>query len=100
MTDLGNPAVYQPHLNTTFLVHAGARAEVVTLTAVNKKIDDEIQLCFVLHFTGSAPALPQGTYRLTHNAMGEIELFIVPVVSRQPGILYEAAFNLLRDARP
>lgn len=97
MTELGNPAVFEPHLNTKFVVHAPDREVTVTLSAVNKKIDDEIQLCFVVHFTGPTPALPQGIYWMTHEAMGKFEIFIVPVHSRGPGILYEAGFNLLRE---
>ena len=97
MSDLGNPAVFEAHLNTQFVVRAPGRDVPVTLTTVSKKIDDEIQLCFVVHFTGPIPALPQGIYRMSHDAMGEIEIFIVPVHSRGPGILYEAGFNLLRE---
>jgi hypothetical protein len=97
MIDLSKPAVFEPHLNTQFVVHAPGGDVPVTLTAVEKKIDDEIQLCFVVHFTGPTPALPQGIYRMTHDVMGEFEIFIVPVHSRRPGILYEAGFNLLRE---
>jgi hypothetical protein len=44
---------------------------------------------------GSAPPghLPQGTYRLEHEAMGTIELFLVPIGPREGGMCYEAVFN-------
>jgi hypothetical protein len=100
MKTLADPAVFQPHANTKFQVHAPDRVDTVTLSSVATKIDDEIQLCFVLHFTGTGKALPQGIYRMTHEAMGEIELFIVPIHTRKPGLLYEAAFNLLKDEQP
>jgi hypothetical protein len=48
---------------------------------------------FVLHFTGPAsPVLAQQIHRLTHSSMGELELFLGPVVSATPGITYEAVF--------
>jgi hypothetical protein len=90
-------AAYQPHVNTTFTVHGPRGTQPVTLTSAKSKIDDEIQCCFVLHFAGAGEALPQGIYRLSHQALGELEMFIVPIQSRKPGVLYEAGFNLLKD---
>ena len=48
---------------------------------------------FSLVFRGPvAPMLPQGTYRIDHTELGELELFLVPVGARDDGVLYEAAF--------
>jgi hypothetical protein len=48
---------------------------------------------FSLHFRGPAtPVLPQGTYVVTHPALGDQELFLVPLGRDADGVRYEAAF--------
>ena len=48
---------------------------------------------FSLVFRGpSAPLLPQRTYVVTHEAVGEQELFLVPLGRDADGVRYEAAF--------
>jgi hypothetical protein len=37
--------------------------------------------------------LPQQTYRLEHDKMGELDLFLVPVSGDEKGFRYEAVFN-------
>lgn len=39
------------------------------------------------------PALPQQTYRLRHEALGEQWLFLVPLAEGSEGAVYEALFN-------
>ena len=50
---------------------------------------------FSLVFTGSSNVrLAQGTYRLGHPDLGELEIFLVPIGhNAQGGFLYEAVFN-------
>ena len=49
---------------------------------------------FSLIFRGPAePILSQQIYPLTHEAMGTLELFLVPVGQDKKGILYEALFT-------
>jgi hypothetical protein len=48
---------------------------------------------FSLMFNGPRePLLAQGTYRLSHPALGEFELFIVPIGQDADGTRYEAVF--------
>lgn len=37
--------------------------------------------------------LPQRLYRMAHDDMGEMDIFIVPLGRDAEGVLYEAAFN-------
>jgi hypothetical protein len=37
--------------------------------------------------------LPQGIYRLDHEAVGAMEVFLVPIGPREGGMCYEAVFN-------
>jgi hypothetical protein len=39
--------------------------------------------------------LPQQTYRLVHNRLGEMDLFMVPVGQKAGSFIYEAVFNRL-----
>jgi hypothetical protein len=49
---------------------------------------------FSLFFSGPGPQyLLQGTYRLGHPQMGDLEIFIVPVGELGDGYRYQAAFN-------
>lgn len=51
---------------------------------------------FSLFFHGPADrVLPQNTYAITHEALGSIALFIVPVVgSNRERIVYQACFSV------
>ena len=49
---------------------------------------------FSLYFrSGSQVVLPQRIYPIAHEAMGRLEIFIVPVAREPEGIVYEAVFN-------
>lgn len=49
---------------------------------------------FSLDFMGpAAPRLDQATYRMRHEGLGEIDIFIVPVGKGPEGIGYEAIFT-------
>ena len=39
--------------------------------------------------------LPQATYRLEHEQLGALDLFLVPVRKEAAGFLYQAVFNRL-----
>ena len=51
------------------------------------------RLQFSLVFRGPAqPMLPQSTYALRHDELGEVELFLVPIGPGGDGMRYEAVF--------
>lgn len=51
-------------------------------------------------FNGPGDAmLPQQVYQLSHEQMGEFDIFLVPIAGNQSGYRYEAVFNYYRDAR-
>jgi hypothetical protein len=47
-----------------------------------------------LRFRGprGAPALPAGTYRVVHNDLGDLTLFLVPVPGGEGAVVYDATF--------
>ena len=48
---------------------------------------------------GDAP-LPQRMYHLTHDQMGEFDLFLVPISGDPRGYRYEAVFNYFKSVPP
>lgn len=49
---------------------------------------------FALTFRSAARgALPQAIYKLHHERMGDLEIFLVPIGPDAVGICYEAVFN-------
>lgn len=49
---------------------------------------------FSIIFRGPlSPSFWQGTYRLEHEKMGQLHLFLVPVGKDENGMSYEAVFN-------
>jgi hypothetical protein len=91
-----SPDCYRPHVDETFVVHHDGGTTDFTLTAVKLHIDDEIQCCFSLFFSGDG-VLPQHLYQLSHPVLGAFDLFLVPIQKKRSGFNYEAVFNLLKD---
>ena len=85
------------HLNTKFHISLDNSDTVETeLVKVGERNVSPQQERFSIFFEGPpAPALPQGTYSFTHEAMGTFLLFIVPIEYDSKGIRYEAVFNRL-----
>jgi hypothetical protein len=40
--------------------------------------------------------LPQSLYRLTHDQMGDFDIFLVPISKTERGFRYEAVFNYFK----
>lgn len=53
---------------------------------------------FALQFLGPVePILPQGIYRFAHRALGELQLFMVPVGKNADGVQYEVCISRTCD---
>lgn len=93
---------FTPLVGTAFrlsssAVPAGLDLSLVSATPVGEarrggKVREH---AFSVLFLGSpgAPILPQGIYRLDHDALGSLDLFLVPVGREGDRIQYEAVFN-------
>jgi hypothetical protein len=86
-------------LNSQFQIDAASGGsvplELVGVTKVNysPRLDN-----FSLIFRGpNSPFVPQGTYRLIHQKLGEMTIFLVPIGVDGAGMQYEAVFNRVRD---
>lgn len=70
----------------------------LTLVEVTEQKLTSNQEMFSLIFCGAKDeALSQGTYDLTHDTLGSVTLFLVPVGLDENGYRYEAAFNRLHS---
>jgi hypothetical protein len=95
---------FSKHLNSRFLFSSNAEATPVELQLVQVKSyakkDEETQRMerFSAFFEGPANnSLPQLTYRVAHEQMGEFDLFIVPIGKSENGFRYEAVFNYFKS---
>lgn len=88
---------FEEHLNTSFHVHFGGEAPLeVALYQVrlHEAHGGPRKQPFSLYFRGPRqPVLPQQIYRLEHDRMGTMEIFLVPVGPDGQGMGYEAVFN-------
>ena len=92
---------FSKHVNTKFRVNVDAPSPVdLELVEVkgypykNNPNEQKNMERFSLNFYGPGDIfLPQATYKLTHESMGEMALFLVPLAHTERGWLYEAVFK-------
>jgi|SRR5882672_1555718 len=100
-------AEFSQHVNTKFRIKLDVPAlgdrqvylELVTVTGYAKKAEEQSGMeRFSLFFQGPADVhLGQHSYAVEHAAMGEFELFLVPVARNEQGFQYEAVFNYFQE---
>jgi hypothetical protein len=93
---------FQENLNTRFWLTAeGADPYALDLVKFVEFQTAPKQEQFSLRFRGDrAQVFPQQIYAMKHEAIGEFELFLVPVGRDDSGTFYEAVFNRLIDQEP
>jgi len=90
---------FSQHVNTNFHVNLGTPQPIdlklVEVKGYAKKAEETQGMeRFSLFFTGPADVmLQQHLYPLKHDAMGEFEIFLVPIAQNADGFRYEAVFN-------
>ena len=88
-------ASFEPLVNQPFSVELEG-AGPMTLVEVESKPHpgNAGRASFSLLFSGDdAGILPQQVYRLHHDSLGTVEIFLVPVQRQDGKTLYEAVFN-------
>lgn len=95
MPDIFDIEMFEGHQNSKFLMHYGdsqtAELELVKVTDVGSS---ERQKQFSLLFQGPSEApVAQGIYRVDHDKLGDLDLFLVPIAKDDSGVRYEAIFN-------
>jgi hypothetical protein len=94
--------MFQENLNTRFWLTAeGSEPYAVDLVGFVEFHTAAKQEQFSLRFRGDrAQVFPQQLYAMKHDAIGEFELFLVPVGRDDSGTFYEAVFNRFIDQEP
>jgi hypothetical protein len=92
-----NLASFSEHLNTKFRIYANdstpVEAELVEAEDLGTTPRQER---FSLIFHGPLePFLVQQTYKIEHDRMGQLTLFLVPIGRDDKGFSYQAVFNRL-----
>ncbi|HWS55467.1 MAG TPA: hypothetical protein VN228_15120 [Pyrinomonadaceae bacterium] len=94
---------FSRHLNTKFRVRQGA-AEPFELELVEVKgrpsgpNEQQGMERFSAFFRGPAHLqLAQQTVPLTHERMGDLDIFLVPIGRDEQGFTYEAVFNYFKE---
>ena len=94
---------FSPYLNQTFLMHMGpgepVEAELVEVTeheprGGKKQADSSGRTSFsILLRCPKGTDAPQNTYKIEHQEMGTLHLFLVPIGPDEEGMRFEAVFN-------
>jgi hypothetical protein len=95
--DRVSAADFTPHLHSRFRLAAGKvslELELVEVNDTGRKSAPEGRSSFSLLFKGAKDnVLPQQMYRIEHDKLDAMDLFIVPVRADQNAYYYEAIFN-------
>ena len=97
--ELQNPvaATFSSHVNTRFRLAGTPSAELELVGVLDRSTPQHIN--FSLVFRGPhQPLLQQRIYSLEHDALGCLDLFIVPVKRDAQGLQYEAIFNRMNES--
>lgn len=97
MLEILHLASFSEHVNTKFRIN-GNDSTFVDIELIEAADEESTpkQERFSLIFSGPLqPFLPQGTYKIEHDRMGTLDLFLVPIAKQEDGFHYQAAFNRL-----
>lgn len=87
---------FEPLVGTQFEIRGGGGAPVALRLSTVRNLGAAPRPggAFALTFAGpAAPLLPQATYSMTSEALGSIDIFIVPIGRDGDGVLYEAIYT-------
>jgi hypothetical protein len=95
---------FSKHVNTKFRLQPNTtdaqqiELELAEVKGYAKKAEEHSGMeRFSAFFDGPGDVqLPQGVYSLTHDQMGEFEIFLVPIARDERGFRYEAVFNYFK----
>ena len=90
---------FTKNANTKFQVQADDNTHVeIELIKISELKLHPQQEEFTIRFRGPLNVfLAQGVRNVTHDQMGQFELFLVPIKQDEQGFYYEAVFNRLRQ---
>ena len=98
MLDRVTADTFSPAVGEAFTLEAGdagrLQLSLVEVRSLGHARPEAQREPFALLFRGPAdPVLPQATYRLARDGIGELDIFLVPVARTAEGTDYEAIFT-------
>ena len=86
---------FDSHLGSSFRLHAEDSIVEVRLVECRSlsETDRKREPFSIVFRAPMETGLPQNTYRLEHDEMGSLDLFIVPIGPDSEGMRYEAVFT-------
>lgn len=98
MLDKLTSSDFTPYLNQKFLLHcdeaAPREAELLQVTVLGAAAPNMQRNPFAIILRGPRDRrLPQMIYKLEHEKLGTLEIFLVPVAVDDKGFHYEAVFS-------
>jgi len=92
---------FEENLNSRFwLLDERSEPYALDLIELANAYSTPRQEQFALRFRGDRNWIyPQGIYPMKHEAMGDFELFLVPIGRDETGTFYEAVFNRMINPR-
>jgi hypothetical protein len=93
------PASFEAHLGTPFRIHYGGESPLEAVLQEVRRHEPHPgprNEPFSAFFKSALrPILPQSIYRMEHETLGTLDIFLVPVGPdpQRQGMLYEAVFN-------
>jgi len=101
MTEVTYPdrAAFVGHVDSDFAVDAGQRAPLtMRLVDVEDMGSTPEREAFALHFHAPQEMPPhQGVYRIEHDQLGAMDVFVVPIGREGDRLVLEAVFNRFVD---
>jgi len=99
MPDAFTMELFSEQVGTTFHMHYGqSQTADLELVSVRDLGSGPNRTQFSLIFLGpNTCPVAQHTYELAHDALGTLQIFLVPVAKSDKGLEYEAVFNLPKN---
>ncbi|CAG7633762.1 DUF6916 family protein [Paenibacillus allorhizosphaerae] len=93
-------SAFREAVGTPFRIPLSQQEVMLQLVDVSEQASSPNMVQFSLLLRGPLEFfLPQQTYRMVHEQLGELELFMVPVGREADGFRYEIVFNLFTANR-
>ena len=88
---------FAPYLNDQFVVQTDSFGHVnIELVEISDKKYETHEYLSLIFRGAKDTVFPQKIYRITHHTMGEMDLFLVPIVfEKLDGQYYQVVFNYL-----
>lgn len=100
MPENPNSQSFADNLHSVFrmVLPEGASLNLELIEVAEQNYSPQFEQFSVIFRGPLTPLCPQRIYKLEHERLGTMELFLVPLGPEKEGMLYQSCFNRLRKA--